>query len=92
MQKSYAQKLIDLADALGITKIIDGQEYTIDDIKNLEDEEKIIDLLEIHVIEMLQEDKHYPPELAKNIDEIYKTYYSKENGILDFLYDLSIED
>jgi hypothetical protein len=29
--------------------------------------------------------------LAKNIDEIYKTYYSKENGILDFIYDLSIE-
>jgi len=88
---SKAQKLIDLAEALGIVTIIDGKEYTLEDIKRMSDEEKIVDMLEIHVVEMLQEEKHYPKELAKNIDEIYKTYYSKENGILDFIYDLSIE-
>jgi predicted RNA-binding protein with EMAP domain len=89
---SYAQKLIDLAEALGIVTIIDGKEYTLEDIKKITDDEKIIDLLEIHVIEMLEEEKHYPKELAQNIDEIYKTYFSKENGVLDYLYDLSIDD
>jgi hypothetical protein len=88
---TYAQKLLDLAEALEFAEIIDGEVYTMEDIKKL-DEEKIVDLLEAHVIDALETDKHYPPALASNIDEIYKTYFSKEVGILDYIYDLSIED
>ena len=87
---TYMQKLLDLAEALEFTEIIDGEVYTMEDIKKL-DEEKIVDLLEQHVIDALETDKHYPYELASNIDEIYKNYFSKEVGILDYIYDLSIE-
>jgi len=89
---SYAQKLIDLAEALCFTKIIDDDVYSMEDIKNLKDEEKIVDLLEGHVIDALETEKHYPSDLASDINEIYKNYFSKETGILDYLYDLSIDD
>ena len=88
---SYAQKLIDLAKALGIVKIIDDEIYIMENIKKL-NENKFVEILETNFIDTLETEKYYSSILANDIETIYKDFYDKDNYILDYRCDLSIED